>query len=923
MNQPTASFEVTNSIDLLSTLDRTLAYVVFDPWGYILQASDQYCTLMGYNTEEIIGMHHEIFLPHSERRTESYKHFWSDLRQGGTLSSEFKRITKRDTDVWIRGSYSPVFNSDGQVSQIVKVAFDITDEKTISQMNSQRLSALDKSNARVELTPDGRILSVNENFCSLVGYDAEDLIGHPHSILVDEITQHSDSYTQFWQSLKNGEFISGEFRRVTKDGTAIWIRGSYNPIFDGAGRVVKIEKFATDVTRSREQSTAHSEQMKALYRSAAIVEFDPNGNILSANDIFLELTRYGQSEIIGRHHSIFVSSEEESSSVYKQFWSDLKCGDFKQGEFKRFNKYGKEIWIRGVYNPVFNGDGEVYKVMKFAFDVTSVKQAERMLSAKNEELEVARTEAEQATRVKSNFLANMSHEIRTPMNGILGMCTLLRSESRGEQVDDYLRTIHNCTLDLLSLIDDLLDFSKLEQKKVEILKEPFSVRTIVADVLKIMDAKSKEKSLELRARIAETVPDVIVGDVTRVRQILMNLVGNAIKFTESGSISVEVATPIWENSHKEIEFSVVDTGIGIPQSLQYRLFKPFSQVDGSITKRFGGSGLGLSICKGLVEKMDGRIWVESEEKKGSKFTFAFPTAPVDIAVHTYETSDSSEVVAEFDPNFAQSNPLKILVAEDNRTNQIVIEGFLNNLGYEIEVCENGAEAVAKAREQQYDLILMDCHMPVMDGLQSTHEIKTQTTATKPRIVALTASISPDEIKSFLVAGMDEVIAKPLTLTKLVSILNSTAKYQAQSTTKIASAPLAAPATATLREFTVTAADLTRTFDRARFDSNFLGLDRLARKTVESFLNALPEMQSNLKSALDTKTRDKVQLYAHTLKGAVSSLYAEQARLLAHAIEYSAKVDDLEKADATFVTLNAELNRLRFDLQASFNLKAVS
>lgn len=374
--------------------------------------------------------------------------------------------------------------------------------------------------------------------------------------------------------------------------------------------------------------------------------------------------------------------------------------------------------------------------------------------------------AERAVLTKSQFLANMSHEIRTPMNGIIGMSNLLLDNVSDKEGIERLKIIQNCGKSLLELINDVLDFSKLEVDKLELEKVGLDLHLTVKEIVELFNTRASEKGVVISYKTSPEIPKWIIGDVTRLRQILTNLVSNAIKFTEVGKVEIFSQAVLLENKKWRIQFSVKDSGIGIPKHAQDKLFQSFSQVDASTTRRFGGSGLGLAICKGLCEKMGGTIWVESEEGKGSTFHFTL----VGEECMTILSETTNNPLATFDPEMGKVHPLNILIAEDNRTNQLVARGLLGKLGYHADVVFNGKEAVERLNDKSYDLILMDCHMPEMDGFEATEQIKKKYAEKSPRIIALSASTMKEDIDRCYSSGMDGFLGKPLTVSPLVKVL---------------------------------------------------------------------------------------------------------------------------------------------------------
>ena len=354
----------------VAALDRSLAVIEFMPDGRIVTANANFLATMGYRLDEIRGHHHSMFVTPADRDSAAYKTFWQALRDGAFQTAEFRRVTKDGREVWLQATYTPIRSFGGRTRRVVKFASDITEAKRRSAEDSGKAAAIGRSAAVIEFTLDGIVLDANQNFLDTMGYRLDEIAGRHHSMFVDAATCATPAYAALWRELGQGAFKSAEFKRIAKDGHAVWLQASYNPILDAAGLPTKVVKFATDITARKLRDAETAGQIAAIGRSQAVIEFALDGTILTANANFLAAVGYALHEVQGQHHRMFVEPDEQRSPSYLQFWERLRDGAFATGEYRRLAKGGTEIWLQASYNPILDAEGKPFKVVKFATDIT-------------------------------------------------------------------------------------------------------------------------------------------------------------------------------------------------------------------------------------------------------------------------------------------------------------------------------------------------------------------------------------------------------------------------------------------------------------------------------------------------------------------------------------------------------------------------
>ncbi|CCD85468.1 putative methyl-accepting chemotaxis protein (MCP) with multiple PAS domains [Bradyrhizobium sp. ORS 285] len=363
----------------LAAIKRSQAVITFALDGTILDANDNFLNALGYSLAEIKGQHHSMFVDSADRTGHEYRLFWEKLGRGEYDAGQYKRIGKGGREVWIQASYNPMMDSKGKPYRVVKCATDITEQVMRNADLSGQISAINKAQAVIEFTMDGKILNANENFLKTLGYTLGEIKGQHHSMFVDGAYRSSSEYRMFWDKLGRGEYDAGQYKRIGKGGKEIWIQASYNPIMGPDGRPFKVVKYATDITEEVIRNADFSGQIAAIGKAQAVIEFTMDGKVLNANDNFLNALGYTLGEIKGQHHSMFVESAYRSSNEYRMFWDKLGRGEYDAGQYKRIGKGSKEVWIQASYNPIMGPDGKPFKVVKYATDVTEQVKAAQAL----------------------------------------------------------------------------------------------------------------------------------------------------------------------------------------------------------------------------------------------------------------------------------------------------------------------------------------------------------------------------------------------------------------------------------------------------------------------------------------------------------------------------------------------------------------
>ncbi|ANE48948.1 hypothetical protein SY83_15250 [Paenibacillus swuensis] len=704
----------------------------------------------------------------------------------GKSSSLIYRIVLPDSSIkFIQGHWQVTQNELGEAIYVVGLVQDITErilmeDKLREREQNYRLISEYSMDfiSRHKVDEMATFLFASPVCQTMLGYEPAEMIGtsglgyiHPDDV---------ESVKLFLDETflgKGAESVTFRFRR--KSGEYLWFETTCRYTFDELGSVQEIMAISRDITERKiyvEEIEKMSYQHTLILNSVSegIFGVAPNGQGMFINPAGAAMLGYKPAELIDTHKLASIQQTRSDGSQYKDGDSRIqravRDGLFlEKSEAVFWRKDGSSFLVKYQVTPIFDKGIRKGAVIVFS-DITTEK-----------EIIKAKESAEQADRAKSEFLAIMSHEIRTPMNGVIGMTGLLAETQLSEEQQSYIGIIQESGDALLHILNEILDFSKIEAGKMTLTHEPIELYTLLYSVTELFAPKAADKGLSIHYEMDKEIPPIIMGDPSRLRQVLVNLVGNAIKFTDKGYISIRVnRTVSVDPSRIAIQFIVKDTGIGIPSDKKDLLFHSFSQLHPAINRKYGGTGLGLAICKKLVELMGGTIGVESVEGEGSEFYFTLSSKLWENLNYAETNPISKEMLpspAEISHSSGKFGPLQILLAEDHPVNRKLFVAILKRLGYMTDVVVNGAEAVEAALNKQYDLIFMDIQMPVMDGLEATANIKKQfPVGSLPTICAVTAFAQEEDRQMCLKAGMKEFISKPVKFNEVERVLKVCAQH---------------------------------------------------------------------------------------------------------------------------------------------------
>jgi len=1071
--------------ELLSALDFHALVSVTDNKGRIIHVNNKFCHVSGYTREDLMGQDHRL-VNSSQHDKNFIRALWGTITAGQVWQGEICNRRKDGQLYWVDSTIVPLLDAIGKPQQYISIRRDVTAQKNSALKLIALRRALDASSEMIFITDEeGCIQYVNPALCRFTGWDEAELIGRQACIL-DNPDAKGNGFSDMHHALKSGSSWFGRIRsrrrfQATADSTdqrdahqqEYWAELSATPIFNDQDKTlhgyVQIQRdVSAQIAREealqleKQDSIARIVIAETLQQIKPVEErfdqalktlLDLKGFNLQQKGIVL-LKAQGEDFLDtfvmrGEFNAAFIENARHISLDGKLCGQtviaseQVVCGNCAR------DPENQQQWLDALEShghcrvPIASG-GEYLGIVFLYTDPDSMQSESRkiMLTQVGEmmalvllqeqakaALEISRDAALQAAVTKSEFLANMSHEIRTPMNGVLGMLDLLKDTELSREQWDLLQTAANSAEALLDIINDILDLSKLEAGKIDLEKIEFNLPALVEEVSYLMAGRAHAKGLEINCFVPAGLPQRWHGDPTRIRQVITNLIGNAVKFTERGEVSITIIEIKSGSDYPGLRFEVLDTGIGIAPDVQKRLFQPFSQADSSTARRYGGTGLGLSISRDLVKLMGGVIGLDSVPGQGTKFWFTLPLTPVEnenqallndlsghralivddnatnriilehylthwgLAVtqadtaaaaltelnaavfrgepHTLLVSDlhmpdmdgialikainanpaiasipklllSSggfsnederkalrisycllkpvrqtqlfEAIADalqtvcppLQPDVRQDNPLadfsgkRVLVVEDNKVNQKVILALLGRFKLQSDLAENGQEAVEQLTRQNYDLVLMDCQMPVMDGYEATRRLRArelaQGTVARMPIIALTAHAAAGERDKCLSAGMDDYLSKPVARDKLAILLS---RWLGDS----------APQTVAVHEVKFQEPLMPFVWDEALTLERLDNDEELLADIIALFLDEAPAQLTALVEACRRRDWPVLADIAHKLKGMAGHFCAGTIVDFSAKLEYAARnaqTSDLEKMAEDLITATGKL-----------------
>lgn len=888
--------------DLAALLDALpVSVLAYHPRRGVLYVNQTLAKRLSRPASELVGLTAEDLLPeHVAAYVRSHE---DEALAGGLFSCEVTHSLHESAEERTALLTMSACAIEGWGDVLAVLVRDVTGERqTELELARQRdfVQALfDSTDILLAVVDEsGRIVRWNQAFERMTGFHISEVAGRPfQSALLTP------------QCRARGESL---LRRVASTGLPqrerLEIAGRNSEIFHVAWSAAPLEadsQFAvltgvdeTQAVRAKRQQAEIENELRAVWESVAdfMMFLDASGVIIAANGALCVLAGMDRSSLEGRVFlEVFQQWPGHESDELDQFRRRFETRSMPQREVAEYKICtGKTVWLE-ITSTFVERPGEPVLLLQIARDITDRVEREQQLRETNEFLESATqwakemaASAEMASAAKSEFLANVSHEIRTPMNGILGMTELaLMTGLTGEQ-REYLRIVQSSAESLLTLLDDILDLSKAEAGRIELKPEPFNLRVEVENLTKQIAHRAAAKLLSFEYRLGEDLPEFLTGDWSRLRQVLLNLLSNSIKFTDEGGIQLQVDCLGYVQGLARVRFLVSDSGIGMPPRKIGAAFEPFTQLENSSTRRRGGTGLGLPICAKLVDLMGGWLVASGSESNGMVFGFvlALPLASEDSAT---SQALSQPALIPFD------RPVRCLLAEDNPVNQKLFTAMLERAGIQVSLAKTGSEAVELALKERFDVAIMDVQMPEMDGLEAAAAIRSNERVTGGHlpIIAITAHAMPGDRDMCFAAGMDRYLSKPVRMRTLLGEIQHLLATRSAKMNK--DAPDATPSYPMI--------DYPQALDRVGGDRDLLA------ELAGLFLEEYPRLLAEISEGVQTGDLAMAAGAAHQLKGLLAQFGSEKGRLLALEVETASKSGDASESKVATEKLSSHLSEL--------------
>ncbi|GAA4445168.1 hypothetical protein GCM10023188_47990 [Pontibacter saemangeumensis] len=855
-------------IQLVLDASPSLIYVK-DGEGNFILVNDEFAALFGLTVEEVEGRKAADFYPNQKEARFYLDTDQQVIREHREIKLQ-ERFTGSNGDViWFSTTKKPLVTADGQV-HVLGISTNMTEQRLANKrlQHSEELHRLLSENSRDLISlhnPDGSYIYASKAVEEMLGYAQIELLLLEAFKVIHPEDRDMVREQGFQEALRQKVSVTRQYRLIHKNGTTFWVETNLKPILDAAGNVTKIQSATRDITsrKKAEQALQNSEKKyRELinYSQAFICTHDLDGNILAVNPYLQNMLGYTADEMIGKSLSAFfpVNHQPLMESYLRQF----DANKVVDGVLTILNKEKEERNLFYQNYKVEEPDTAPY-IIGIAQDITDRLRTEQHLKS-------AKEAAEESARVKENFMANMSHEIRTPMNGILGMAGLLHKTGLDDAQQNYLNIIQQSADNLLVVINDILDIAKIESGKMELEEIPFDLAEAVKGAFQTFIYKAEEREIAYVLHPLQLPGTMLLGDPYRLHQVLLNLLNNAIKFTEDGAVTLSCQVLQETEEDLTVELAVTDTGIGIPESKLHMIFDGFTQAYSSTTRKYGGTGLGLSICKTLVEMQQGKIVVESEEGKGSSFKvqITYPKTQEQVLLQKEENIDYNSL-----------SHITLLLAEDNEVNIFLAQSIIEGWGAKVDVARNGREAVDMADLRLYDVILMDIQMPDLSGIDATQLIRQHTDKAKASvpIIALTANALKGDAEKYISAGMNDYISKPFEEEKLFLKIASVLPQPIVERIDAADSPSAAPQ-----------APDEPLYDLAVLLKLSRGNEAFIQRAQQLFIETVPVTATDMQQKLVAVDWPGVSAAAHKLKSTIDTMRIESLKDAVRRIESNAK-----------------------------------